>query len=151
MITPDFRLDLPRLGPVVAYRTLGIEDHIADKVCATMSNFGSRASSRSKDLVDLVIITQTVEIDSRQLRLSVLAEAIHRGIPVFTRISVPRSMADGYPKLARSVPLLADLLDPAIAIGVVNTMLHPSLSGEISEGRWTPEVQIWVRKRAFGK
>ena len=146
LMIPDFRPELPRLGTVVAYRTIGIEDQIADKVCATMSDFGGQASSRSKDLVDLAIITRTLRIDAAQLRVSVVAETSRRGIPAFTRIAVPQTMAEGYSRLARSVPLLADALDAEKATEEVNTMLVQCLSGGASNSVWDPALQRWTEK-----
>ena len=143
-ITPAFRLDLSRLGPVVDYQAIAVEDQIADKVCATLSMFGGQSSTRSKDLVDLAILTRTMPINAKQLRISVHTEALHRNLPTFISIVVPRSMTDGYSKVARTVPLLSDLLNPDDAISVVNAMLQPALSGDLMEGRWDPTHQQWV-------
>ncbi|TFD79491.1 hypothetical protein E3T54_05115 [Cryobacterium sp. Sr8] len=143
-ITPAFRLDMSRLGPVVAYQAIAVEDQIADKACATLSTYGGQSSTRSKDLVDLAILARTMRINARQLRISVHTEALYRNLSAFTTLVVPRSMTDGYGKVARTVPLLGDLLNPDDAISVVNAMLQPALSGDITDGQWHPTQQQWV-------
>lgn len=50
---PATALDLPRLVSH-PYRLYPVVDQIADKVCATMTRYSERASSRERDLVDLV-------------------------------------------------------------------------------------------------
>jgi hypothetical protein len=51
---PANALDLPRLVRH-QYRLYLVVDQIADKVCATMTAYNQRMSSREKDLVDLVV------------------------------------------------------------------------------------------------
>lgn len=146
ILTPAFRLDLSRVGPVMAYQAIAVEDQIADKVCATLSTYGGQASTRSKDLVDLAILTKTMRIDARQLRTSVHTEAHHRHLPPFTTLQVPRAMTDGYRKVAKTVPLLSDILDHEDALSLINAMLQPALSAEIEDGNWDPAHQAWVRQ-----
>ena len=145
IIAPAFRLDMSRLGPAVAYQAIAVEDQIADKVCATLSTYGGQASTRTKDLVDLAILTKTMRIDARQLRISVHTEAHQRGLPPFTALRVPRSMTDGYRKVAKTVPVLSDVLDHEAALSLVNAMLLPALNAEIEDGAWDPSQQEWVR------
>ncbi|WP_104170641.1 nucleotidyl transferase AbiEii/AbiGii toxin family protein [Cryobacterium sp. M23] len=145
ILTPAFRLDMSRLGPAVAYQAIAVEDQIADKVCATLSTYGGQTSTRTKDLVDLAILTKTMRIDARQLRISVHTEAHQRGLPPFTALHVPRSMTDGYRKVAKTVPVLSDVLDHEAALSLVNAMLLPALSAEIEDGAWDPSQQQWIR------
>jgi hypothetical protein len=144
IITPTFRLDLTRLGPAVAYRAIAVEDKIADKVCATHSTYAGLTSTRSKDPVDLAILTLTMHLDARQLRLSIRTEAHRRHLTPVTTLSFPKQLADGYQKIARTVPLLAELLNPEDAVSSVNAMLEPALSWTIEEGRWDPMTQRWI-------
>ena len=145
IITPAFRLDMSRLGPAVLYQAIAVEDQIADKVCATLSTYGGQASTRTKDLVDLAILTKTMRIDARQLRISVHTEAHQRGLPPFTTLQAPRSMTDGYRTVAKTVPLLNDALHHEDALALVNAMLLPALSAEIEDGAWDPAQQQWAR------
>lgn len=59
---PATALYLPRLASN-PYRLYPVVDQIADKVCATMTEYQGKASSREKDLVDLVVFTTTQDID----------------------------------------------------------------------------------------
>ena len=145
ILTPAFRLDMSRLGPAVAYQAIAVGDQIADKVCATVSTYGGQASTRTKDLVDLAILTKTMRIDAHQLRISVHTEAHQRGLPPFTALHVPRSMTDGYRTVAKTVPVLSDVLDHEAALSLVNAMLLPALSAEIEDGAWDPAQQQWIR------
>ncbi|MBG6215183.1 hypothetical protein RCH23_003159 [Cryobacterium sp. CAN_C3] len=54
-------------------------------------------------------------------------------------------MTDGYRKVAKTVPLLSDCLDPEDAASLINAMLQPALSAEIEDGHWEPAQQQWVR------
>jgi hypothetical protein len=144
IITPAFRLDLARLGPAVAYRAIAIEDQIADKFCATLTTYAGLTSTRSKDLVDLIVLTRTMRLNARQLRLSIRTEAHRRHLTPFTRLSVPNQLADGYQKIARTVPLLADLLNPEDAVSAINAMLEPALSDAIDDGTWDPTRHHWT-------
>jgi hypothetical protein len=146
VITPAFRLDMSRLGPVVAYRAIAVEDQIADKACATMALYGGQGSTRSKDLVDLAILTKTMRINARQLRISVHTEAHYRTLIPFTALSVPRAMTDGYRKVAKAISLLNDVFDPNDAITLINAMLQPALSAEVEDGVWDPAQRQWVHQ-----
>ena len=136
---------MSRLGPPVAHQAIAVEYQIADKVRATLLTYGGQASTRTKDLVDLAILTKTMRIDALQLRISVHTEAHQRGLPPFTTLHLPRSMTDGYRTVAKSVLVLSDFLDREDARSLVNTMLLPALRAEIEDGAWDPAQQQWVR------
>ncbi len=70
---PANALDLPRLVSH-RYRLYPVVDQIADKVCATMTQYNERASSREKDLVDLVVLATTQDVDGTALRVAIVAE-----------------------------------------------------------------------------
>lgn len=76
---PASALRLPRLA-THPYRLYPVVDQIADKVCATMTEYRDRSSSREKDLVDLVVFATTQEIDGTALRIAVTTEARRRKI-----------------------------------------------------------------------
>jgi len=63
---PASALHLPRLVGF-EYRLYPVVDQIADKVCATMHRYGDRPSSREKDLVDIVVLAVTQDIDGTAL------------------------------------------------------------------------------------
>ncbi len=69
---PVTALALPRLASN-RYRLYPVVDQIADKVCATMSDYDGRPSSREKDLVDIIVFAVTQDIDGAALNLLTLA------------------------------------------------------------------------------
>ena len=91
--------------------------------------------------VDLVILTLTMRINASQLRISVHNDALHRHLPTFTTLLVPRAMNDRYGKVARTIPLLSNLLNPADANTLANAMLQPALGGDTTDEAWDPARQ----------
>ncbi|WP_375430758.1 nucleotidyl transferase AbiEii/AbiGii toxin family protein [uncultured Friedmanniella sp.] len=101
--SPGGALDLPRLA-THPYRLYPVIDQIADKVCATMTTYGERPSSREKDLVDLVVFATTHDIDGSALRRAIAIEARRRQIDLPAHFAVPASWGAGYGKLSNSLP-----------------------------------------------
>lgn len=64
-------------------------DQIADKVCATMTDYNGLLSSREKDLVDIVVLAVTQNINGSALSLALEAEQRRRKMEPFKRIIVP--------------------------------------------------------------
>lgn len=83
---PANRLRLPRLVSY-AYRLYPVANQIADKVCATITDYGGRPSSREKDFVDLVVIAVTQSVDAVRLRQAIASECAKRSFN--TRTSSP--------------------------------------------------------------
>lgn len=67
---PASALDLPRLIGF-DYRLYAVVDQIADKVCATLHRYSGRPSSCQKDLVDLVVLAVTHDIDGTALTTAI--------------------------------------------------------------------------------
>lgn len=91
IIEPASRLDLPRLTSY-RYRLYPVVDQIADKVCATMMTYSDRPSSREKELVDLVVLANTQEVDGSALRVAITAEAWRRSMEPFAHFMIPNQM-----------------------------------------------------------
>lgn len=88
VMAPATALDLPRLA-ACNYRLYPVVNQIADKVCATMQLYAGRPSSRAKDLVDLVVLAVTHDIDGTALEVAIRTEALRRGLEPFDRFVVP--------------------------------------------------------------
>ena len=73
-----------------------------------MTDYGDRASSREKDLVDLVVLATTHDIGGTALCVAMTTEARRRKMEPFDHFAVPPRWGDGYAKLSRSVPYCAD-------------------------------------------
>lgn len=141
-VEPANRLQLPRPLPSYPYRVYPISDQIADKVCATMTPAyaGGRRSSRVKDLVDLVIIARTQQVDLRELQLAIATKRALSQIPPFTDFAIPDGWESRYRTLAGKTPATADLTDAHQAEQFVADMVRPALApGTLPAGtRWMP-------------
>lgn len=85
---PASALVLPRLARF-DYRLYPVVDQIADKVCATMHHYGDRASSREKDLLDLVVRAVTHDVDGAALSTAIATEARQRRMVPWSGLSSP--------------------------------------------------------------
>lgn len=146
---PAFRLDIPQFQ-TFDYAMIAIEDQIADKICATMSGYspGGKGSSRAKDLVDIVILALHEEIDADDLHRAIRTEATNRALPFFTSITIPEAIQNGYGKLASTVTPIDGFRTWEEAASLVNELIEPVLSGNVSEGRWSPEQRAWLPRPA---
>lgn len=125
---------------------------IADKVCAMYETHGEAGapSSRYRDLVDLVLIVESMPLDYQALHEAVRAESGRRGLPLpNTLISPHLSWVSEYPKFARSSNMLADPLNSLeAALTYVGQCLNPVLDGgDHLDLRWAPGGQHWSPER----
>jgi hypothetical protein len=142
-IDPASSLALPRLVSH-RYRLYPVVDQIADKVCATMTEYDQRASSREKDLVDLVVFATTQEIDGTALRVAILAEARRRQLAPFDSFAVPSAWGAGYAKLSKPVPHCADYRSVGLAADLAKRLIDPALSGYADGKTWSPASLSWA-------
>jgi hypothetical protein len=118
VVAPANALDLPKLASHL-YRLYPVVDQIADKVCATLALYRGRASSREKDLVDLVVLAVTQEADGTKLTHALEAEVRARSLSLPTTFHVPPTWGRQYRKLASAVPACADYPTVEAAVGFV--------------------------------
>lgn len=123
-----------RLYPVV--------DHIADKVCATMSTFGSGRSTRERDLIDLVVFACTQNIGGQALTLAIHAEWAHRDLPGQATFAPPLAWKRGYPALARKTSACS-VTDWDEAVALVGALLGPACSRTAGQQRWLATDRAW--------
>jgi hypothetical protein len=141
-VEPANALRLPKLVSH-DYRLYPVVDQIADKVCATMTNYNERASSREKDLVDLVVFTTTQDIDGAALRIAITSEARRRQMEPFDHFTVPTAWGRGYAKLSKSVPYCADYRTVELATELVTRLVDPALTGDAEGKTWDPAQLSW--------
>lgn len=140
---PANSLELPRLVSH-QYRLYPVVDQIADKVCATMTEYNERTSSREKDLVDLVVFATTQDIDGTALRVATVTEARRRQMEPFDRFAVPSAWGAGYAKLSKPVPHCADYRTVDVAAALVTRLINPALSGDADGRTWSHESLDWT-------
>lgn len=102
-IEPANGLQLPRLVNH-DYRLYPAVNQIADKVCATMQSFHDRPSSREKDLVDLVVLAVTHDVEGNALRIAIATEARLRQMETFSQIVIPTTGDAGMRTWPRRFP-----------------------------------------------
>lgn len=122
---------------------VSLEQHVAEKLHAYTGAFGrdQRESTRVKDLVDLVLIGDSAEIDAKRLHQALTLTFAQRGRQLLPNAipSPPSSWARPYAVLAREVGI-ADGVEAGHAAAA--RLLDPVLRSEAS-GHWDPEAQRW--------
>jgi predicted nucleotidyltransferase component of viral defense system len=122
---------------------ISLEQHVAEKLHAYTGSFGrdERESTRVKDLVDLVLIGESAEIDAKRLRgaLETTFEQRTRQPLSNALPSPPPSWARPYAVLAREVGIASDLEAGHAAAA---RLLDPVLGSEAG-GYWDPDGQRW--------
>ncbi len=127
----------------VSIPAVPIHDHLAEKVHAyTRKYAGGRASTRPKDLIDILLIQGAEPLSASELRNALVRTFTARGthaLPDRLPAPPPRWAAP-YGQLAAEVGL-----DPALAVGyeVAAGLLDPVLDG-LAQGVWNSELSRWV-------
>jgi hypothetical protein len=122
---------------------LPIEEHVAEKVHAYTRTYGrGLASTRVKDLVDLVLIRSFASLDADRLHASLLHTFQGRGQhPLPEKLPPPPAdWAPAYRRLASELGLDADL---ATGHSEAATLIDPVLAGR-AHGRWSSDRSAWV-------
>ncbi|TWE13189.1 nucleotidyl transferase AbiEii/AbiGii toxin family protein [Rudaeicoccus suwonensis] len=140
---PANALELPRLVSY-QYRLYPVVDQIADKVCATMTEYNERTSSREKDLVDLVVFATTQDIDGTALRVATVTESRRRQMEPFDSFAVPSAWGAGYKTLSKPVPYCTDYRTVGLAAELAKRLIDPALSGEADGKTWSHETLSWA-------
>jgi hypothetical protein len=124
--------------------TLPLETHVAEKVHAyTRSYAGGRASTRVKDLIDLVLIPAQFAFSAGRLR-SALDQTFgaRRTHPVPSALPVPPTeWRSGYRRMAGELGL-----NPELSVGYkeARAFLDPVLAGTVpDDATWDPARRTW--------
>lgn len=144
IVEPANRLRLRRPLTTHPYRLYPVVDQIADKVCATMDNNypGLKASSRVKDLVDLVVLAHTQTADLAELHAALEAKRALSNIDRFDHFHIPPGWDRTYPATARGVPI-AESFSAADAGELVASLIDPALADSKVDATWDPRTLTW--------
>ena len=120
-----------------------MSQHLAEKIHALTRPHGDRDNSRVKDLVDVVIIAEGTELESRQAREAMQATfAVRNTHSAPTQLPrFPRSWDSTYRRLASEVGVGARTL--ADGVEIAEALVNPLLDGSAS-GRWIPSDRSWT-------
>ena len=140
---PAHALDLPKL-PSSPYRLYPVVDQIADKVCATLALYSGGPSTREKDLVDLVLLAVTQDVDAIKLRRALEAEAGARSLVLPAVFQVPASWGVRYARLAATMPTHAQHRTFDAAMELMRAFLDPLLAGGVAGATWDHIELDWV-------
>jgi len=141
-------LDLPGLERPTLH-LYPVVDHIADKLCATEAVYADgRASSRVRDLVDLVVFARTHRVEGDALCDAIHAERTHRGLPEVTELVVPEAWGTTYPPVAKEIPHCEDFRDAAAATALVARLLEPAMTSAARDQVWDPATTQWIGRAA---
>jgi hypothetical protein len=141
-------LDLPGLERPTLH-LYPVVDHIADKLCATEAVYVDRgASTRVRDLVDLVVFARTHRVEGAALCDAIRAERMHRGLPHVTELVVPEAWGTTYPPVAKEIPHCADFRDAAAATALVARFLEPAMTRTARDQVWDPALTQWIGRAA---
>ncbi|MFT3799404.1 nucleotidyl transferase AbiEii/AbiGii toxin family protein [Microbacterium sp.] len=134
--------------PPTSVRLYPVVDHIADKLCATQSTYGTtndQPSSRVRDLVDLVVFARTQRIDGTALIDAINLEWAHRALPGTPHFAPPSNWDRLYSPEARRVPACGDTLTFTAATELVDALLGLAFDGTATGKRWEPTSRSWTR------
>lgn len=109
-----------------------------------MKTYGDRPSSREKDLVDLVVLAVTQDVDGAALSVAISTGARHRQMEPFDHFVVPTAWGRGYRRLAKSVPYCTDFATAELARVLVTRFIDPALDGTASGQTWSCETRSWT-------
>ena len=139
---PDL-LGFAGIGPV-GVPVLPLEFAVAEKVHAYTRSYGDRslASTRVKDLVDLVLVAGEAALEARRLRDALDATFDRRAThPLPPRL--PHPAADWrvpYGRMCRDIGLAPDL---GAGHDLAASLVDPVLAGEVVAGTWDPAARSW--------
>lgn len=141
LTAPDL-LDFAEIEPAHV-RTISLEQHIAEKLHAyTRRHADDQPSSRVKDLIDIILMSELGDLDFERLREAVLnvfkTRATHEVPPSLP--APPREWARPYRVLAEEVGLDPD---PLAGHRLAATFLDPLLAAEPDLGHWVAEANEW--------
>jgi hypothetical protein len=120
-----------------------VTQHLAEKLHAYVRPRAGGANTRVKDLVDILLIAEQLQINAIALRAALVATFAAQGEQQLpdSLPNPPSSWATTFRRMATEVGLTTNHLSSAIA--VARQFLDPVLEGQ-ARGAWQPDAQGWV-------
>ncbi|MFI5736663.1 nucleotidyl transferase AbiEii/AbiGii toxin family protein [Kribbella sp. NPDC051587] len=154
---PDGAVDNVPLRPIIEHETLQrlpsvpttpIENHLADKICALYERHGqdgSVASTRYRDLADVVRIIKAISFDAGRLAIVLQREAGRRRMVLPTRFQPPGAeWVSAFPRAAAGyAEYPRELWNLDAALTFCGACLDDVLGGHRSSGCWDPGGRSW--------
>ncbi len=147
-VAPADRIDVKGLI-TCDYLVYPIGAALADKLCALSERHNGRASSRVKDLVDIVIYALTCHIDGSDLQRRVRREFAVRRLAPLESFALPGEwgtpQARQYAKLCAQTGIPRHLHDMSEASQLVASLLDPALAERCEGLHWNPAIMNWEK------
>lgn len=122
-----------------------IEDHIADKVWASLTTYGRGVqSSRIRDLHDLCTIALRTHPDATPLCSALEEERMRRQIVLAPSFLPPDAWRSRWAAAMRKYPDPEVPADFDEAVSLVQDLVDPILSVTVTEGTWNPQARRWL-------
>jgi len=154
----DGAVDSVPLKPIIDHETLRelpavpttpIENHLAEKICALYERHGAggaKASTRHRDLADIVRIVGAIPFDAARLALVLEREAGRRRMSLPSMVEAPSAeWATGFPRAAGGyAEYPREFWDLPAALAFCGNCLNEVLDGRRTSGRWDPGDRAWA-------
>lgn len=146
VLTPVDRLNIDGLS-VCDYRVCRAESALADKLLAMLELHDGRASSRIKDIVDILVYAKTCSIDGATLAERVEKEASARKVTMPDEFAAPlwwkQNGSAQYAKMARQAGVFGFATNIAEAEMLVNRLYAPCFGCSMAARSWNPQTMRW--------
>jgi len=119
-----------------------LPQQIADKVCASLTIYDGRPSSREKDLVDLVVIALTQTVDADDTGAALRHEARMRYLTLPEAFLLPATWGASYAKLSKNTPAASQTMADAQAL--MTKFVDPLFAGTVIGMTWNPGQLSWA-------
>ena len=153
----DAPIDQVPLKPIIDHETLRdlpsvpttpIEPHLADKICALYERHGQdggKASTRYRDLADIVRIVAAIPFDAARLTVVLQREAGRREMTLPNRLRAPSGdWVAAFPRSAAGFAEYSrEYWDLNAALTFCSTCLDEILNGGRTSGTWDPDHRSW--------
>lgn len=148
LIEPVDRLDIKGLE-TCDYLVYPVEAALADKLCALVERHNGRASSRVKDLVDIIVYVLSCDVDGNVLQLRVAREFGARRLSPIDSFVLPEGwgapQARQYAKLCGQTGLPESLRSMEAASNLAAELFNPVLAGTAAGLFWNHANKAWER------
>lgn len=126
--------------------TAPLENHLADKVCAMYEPHGDQASTRYRDLADIVRILSAGPIDASRLQEVLGREAARRKMSLPDAMRAPsEEWKTAFPTQARTfAEYPSELYSLDASLDATRPCLDVVLSGERTSGTWNNQTRSWA-------
>ena len=147
--TPDVAqyesVPVPGIEPP-AVRLYPVVDHMADKIAATHTLFGStRRSTRVRDMADLVLFATHKFVDGADLHRAIATEWAYREFEGDPQFDPPEEWRPAYATMVRDLDVI-NYKTFDTARDLLARFLDPALSGEADGYRWNPLALNWEKQ-----